>query len=102
MSGLEGSGTGWAGALASVLVLVLAWTALIAGLGVIVRTKKQAEEEVESDLVRRLAPRSTCHCCYRPMDRQLVYRLSEGQEDGEEPPPAGPEIRQAYTSKDAR
>jgi hypothetical protein len=84
MGGLEGISSSWADLLTSVVVLIVVWTALIAGLCVIVRGKKQAEDEVQSEIIRRVEADYRCRGC-RYLDRQLVHRLPESTQEGAEP-----------------
>jgi hypothetical protein len=84
MSGLEGTSTCWTGLSATVLVLIIVWTALIAGLRLIVQDKMQAEDEAQSEVVRRVESDLSCTGCRCP-DPLLVHWLPESEEDEDEP-----------------
>jgi hypothetical protein len=76
MNGLEGTNTSWIGLMATVLVLIVVWVALIAGLCLIVRGRRQAEEQALSRILRLIDANMSCRGCHY-LDRQVVHWLAE-------------------------
>jgi hypothetical protein len=80
MSGLEGISTSWIGLMVTVLVLIIVWVALIAGLGLIVRGERKTEDQVLSEMLRLVEANMSCRRC-RHLDRQVLHWLSKSRDE---------------------